>query len=549
MLFFAISTTKVTRVLAEDNNVYGIHITDKEDIPLAAELVNGAEGEWGYVTLVIQSDDRSYDKWQPIFYDLMKYKLIPIVRIAGKVDGNVWLKPTADDAKQWADFLDSLYWPTKRRIVSIYNEPNHGREWGGNTDPADYAKVLSATIDELKRKNGDFFVLNAGFDASTPHEPPAFYDLGKYFDEMNASVPGIFDKLDGWASHSYPNPGFSGKVEDIGKGTIRGYVWELEYLKNKFGVTKELPVFIKETGWPYRLAENPRVRTAESTAADNIVRAFDEVWLKDPRVVSVTPFLLRYRGVEFLHFSWINLDNTPTSIYSVVSQKPKTKGNPERDSNSSISKVDIPSTIIQGLETSGSIVLKNTGNRPWSKNENIVFSENDDYGLLVRDNFTLPDNQMIMPGQSYQFRFNIKSEVIPERVTMAFSMKQNLNSFGERLVVPINIKIPTRIVIKITNPPPEGNFDGAIGIANKLGLKEIYTQQSVNKDGELGVFEHPLLIPDELTNVVIAMPRRERVSIVITPKEGQNVIDITLPDEKSAFTVFVDRVSQLIRRP
>lgn len=534
---------------AAENNIFGIHITDKEDIPLAATLVNGETGEWGYVTLVIQADDRSFDKWQPIFYDLMTYKLIPIVRIAGKVDGNVWTRPTESDAQSWADFLDSLYWPTKKRIVSIYNEPNHGREWGGTADPADYARVLSTTIEALKKKNADFFVLNAGFDASTPQEPPDYYELGRYLQEMEQAVPGIFNKLDGWASHSYPNPGFSGKVTDSGKGTIRGYQWELDFLRERLNVTKNLPVYIKETGWPYRTTERPTLRTSEELAAANIVQAFQTVWSQDPQVVAVTPFLLRYRGSAFVHFSWLDLANQPTELYRAVAELPKTKGDPERALLSSITKVDIPSTILEGIESSGSVVMKNIGNRPWLKQSNVYLGQTDDFQLVVRNNFELEDTTKIMPGQSFTFRFNLKGQELSDRAMLMLSMRQDQTTFGERLLVPIKVRKQTRLIIKLTSTAGQLPSQVSYGVANSVGLREIYSDRSVNSDGTIETFQHPLLIPDELTNIVVAAPRRDRVSVLQTITEGDNLIEIQLPEEKNMLTMFVDRVSQLIRRP
>src|SRR3989338_2024841 len=69
--------------------------------------------------------------------------------------------------------------------------------------------------------------------------------------------------LSGLASHSYPNPGFSGVPYGFGRGTVRTYQWELDLLK-QLGV-KDMPVFITETGW---------VRGDESVVADNYKIAY-----------------------------------------------------------------------------------------------------------------------------------------------------------------------------------------------------------------------------------------------------------------------------------
>ena len=59
-----------------------------------------------------------------------------------------------------------------------------------------------------------------------------------FWREMNKEVPGIFEKIDGWASHSYPNHGFLGKPQDSGRTSIRGYQWELTVLKSQFELRK-----------------------------------------------------------------------------------------------------------------------------------------------------------------------------------------------------------------------------------------------------------------------------------------------------------------------
>jgi hypothetical protein len=67
---------------------------------------------------------------------------------------------------------------------------------------------------------------------------------------MNIAIPGIFKKIDGWGSHSYPNPNFSGSPIDTHRASIKGYQKELEFLKNNFGVG-EIPIIITETGWQH----------------------------------------------------------------------------------------------------------------------------------------------------------------------------------------------------------------------------------------------------------------------------------------------------------
>lgn len=62
------------------NNKFGIHIMDEHDLVDAANLVNSNGGEWGYVTIVIRDDQLNRDRWQSVFNQMRRLKLIPIVR-------------------------------------------------------------------------------------------------------------------------------------------------------------------------------------------------------------------------------------------------------------------------------------------------------------------------------------------------------------------------------------------------------------------------------------------------------------------------------------
>ena len=159
------------------NNKFGIHIispSPDESSP-GASLVN-TNGDWGYITVLITQKDKEKDKWQEFFNDLRRKHLIPIVRLATSPSGNNWIRPDPDDANSWADFLNSLNWPTKNRYVIVFNEPNHGTEWGGAVDAKSYTQTLDKMITALKTRSGDFFILNAGFDASAPQLSPKYQD-------------------------------------------------------------------------------------------------------------------------------------------------------------------------------------------------------------------------------------------------------------------------------------------------------------------------------------------------------------------------------------
>lgn len=335
------------------NNKFGIHIISPtpDEVAAATSLVNSTGGVWGYVTFVIGSNDRNLDKWQTFFNELRRSHLIPIVRIATKPAGppvGGWQRPAKEEAEKWASFLNSLRWPIKNRYVVIYNEPNHGKEWGNTTDPGSYAAVLNSTIDALKRESFDFFVLNGGLDQSTPHEPPDYFDEEKFLEEMERKVPGIFEKLDGWVSHSYPNPGFKGSPNDSGRKSIRGWKWELEFLK-KLGLQKNLPVFITETGWKHAegISQDYSLPDSEKVG-ENFKIAFAQVW-NDPRVLAVTPFLLNYPQPPFDHFAFSDTSSKMYPQYQVVADLPKPRGEPfqhlSKNLNVNFDKLQIPELL------------------------------------------------------------------------------------------------------------------------------------------------------------------------------------------------------------
>ena len=409
------------------NNRFGIHIISPsiDEASPAAELVNSSGGDWGYVTVLVESKNRDREAWQKFFNDLRRRHLIPIVRLATKPLNAHWERPYEKEYEAWADFLDSLIWPTKNRYVVIYNEPNHGKEWGLETDPASYAVVLNSTIDALKTKSDDFFILNAGFDQASPHKPPEFYDEEKFLKEMESAVPGIFNKLDGWASHSYPNPGFKGSPSGSGKGSIRGWFWELQILK-KYGLTKNLPVFITETGWKHMEGINPDKTLPSSDVVSKYFKdAFQNAWSSN-QIVAVTPFLLNYQEPPFDHFSFKKLTGekqNPKILgaqypqfypqYQALAELPKVSGRPVQENKAELVKGEIYSSLVAGQEYSIPLTFKNTGQSIWNEYRQVKLLASQGVSLepdgLNIEEVSIPENIRIEPGNDYTFNVNFKA--------------------------------------------------------------------------------------------------------------------------------------------
>lgn len=346
------------------NNKFGIHLAqpDLNDLKKAAQLVNSNGGDWGYVTLVLQDNDRDRNKWQEVFDRMRELRLIPIIRLATHPDGAVWPAPKKEQANEWANFLDSLNWVVKNRYVILFNEPNHAAEWGGAVDAKDYAKVAKEFAQKLKEKNPDFFVMLAGLDASSPNWLPQLADEQIFLKELLDSITAEeFNKLfSGWVSHSYPNPGFLASPYNSGRGSVRNYQWELDYL-NQLGI-KNLPVFITETGWDGS-------RLSKEAIASYFETAYENVWLPDSRVVAMTPFILNYQGEPFAKFSWAKVGNQDYySQYFTVQGMTKKTGNPEII-DKGIMTFALPGELVSHSNYHFKISLKNGGQAIWDKDK------------------------------------------------------------------------------------------------------------------------------------------------------------------------------------
>lgn len=333
IFIFPIKIFAVYNPLNEANNKFGIHILFTEELEISNVLVNSSGGDWGYITIPLQSIDKNLEKWSLFMKQCKKLHLIPIIRLATFPVTNYWPKPTNFDLVDFANFLDSLDWPTKNRYIIVFNEPNRAEEWGGDVNPAEYARTLSSAIEIFKKRGPDFFILNAGLDAAAPnnHVLMSSYD---YMLQMNEALPGIFNNLDGWNSHSYPNPNFSAMPLENRKNTIYGYKYEIQYLKNYLGVI-DLPVFITETGWN-------REKYSDEEIGGFFSVAYQNVWT-EKNIVAITPFLLQAGTEPFAKFSFLDKEGKPNNIFKKYQEIKKNKGSPILIENTS-NNIEISST-------------------------------------------------------------------------------------------------------------------------------------------------------------------------------------------------------------
>lgn len=561
-LFFAQIPSALAAVdpLEQPNNKFGMHIISatNEEIEPVRELVN-TNGDWGYITVLIEAKDRNEGKWQQIFNDLRKKHLIPIVRIATEPEGNYWRRPREGEEYEWAEFLNKLVWPTKNRYVTIYNEPNHATEWGNTVDAKHYARILDKTISALKQRSDDFFVINAGFDASAPQKMPAYQDQLNFMKQMNEEIPGIFERLDGWSSHSYPNPAFKSAPTANGRITVRGYEWELETLKNTFNVNRDLPVFITETGWKHAEGINHEPGLPDAnTVAEYYKHAFENAW-NDPRIVAVTPFLLNYQDAPFDHFSFKKPTGKPQKNqiikdvlgaedeaakeehpeyypqYSVIKNMPKTSGRPIQEYKAQISQTNFLKTAVIGETYTIQLKVKNTGQSIWNEYDQIKLIANEGAESFNFKPVELPKDEKIDPGQEYTFYFPITlAEEGSHRLVLSLE-RGGLTFDTTPFTFDVNVTTPARLTIHSAvawKKDPSGEYTLTISGIFSNSVKKIF----LNSDGKSDPQELKALIPNYTYDFTLSKPHYQPKTIRQKIQIGENYVDFDelKPDITSA---------------
>ncbi len=518
--------------LSVPNNKFGIHIiqaTPDESSP-AASLVNSSGGDWGYITVLIQSNDRNQGKWQEFFNDLRRRHLIPLVRIATIPQGNLWIRPNEGEEIAWANFLNSLKWPTKNRYVIIYNEPNHATEWGGSVDAKSYAITLDKTISALKNKSQDFFVLNAGLDASAPAQLPNYEEEVSFLKNMDKAVPGIFEKLDGWVSHSYPNPGFTGSPNGFGRGTVRTWYWEIQQLRN-LGVSKDLPIFITETGWKHAEGMIYDFSLPDAkTVSKYFEEAFDNAW-NNSNIVAITPFLLSYQESLFDHFSFKKLDADEKDTYypqfQTILNMPKTLGKPIQENKAELIRGEIYKSMVAEQTYEINLTFKNTGQSIWDPSTSsgqvrlVPIEGGRELGI---SEIAIPMGIKIEPDNEYTFDLILKA---PQKGK--FIVKLNLFN-GEKqfdtnpLSFTTEVKLP--VILQVLNSLKWKNSPAGEYVLRVSGVVGDSTQKVIlGPDGKSEELEVRYLLPDYPFDFTLEKPYYHPITIHQTVKPGVNTLD------------------------
>jgi hypothetical protein len=401
-LFFWLISNKP--ILAS-SNIFGLHLTQPDDLISAKNIINSSGGDWGWVTIVIRLDQLDINMWQDFFDNCRQYHLIPIIRLATIADGENWKIPSLSDIDRLTSFLNSLNWPTKIQHVILFNEINHGQEWGGKVDIKKYVDLSIYTSQKLKNYNSNFFILGSALDLASPENPPSYKSAPNVYQEIFTYNPQYFDYIDGIASHSYPNHGFLGTPKDTGQHSILGYLWELDFIK-KLGIKKEFPIFITETGWPHRegLGGRNNFYTTKTTS-QFLVDAYS-IWSKDEKVRAVTPFTYNYPQLPFDHFSWLDQKEQLYPEYQKLIDLKKTTNQPEQTTKYEIYGIHLPFLIFSNHQYSGQISLKNIGQSIWGETK---FCINPTVNPKVEISpLCITQNDRIKPNQIKIFNYNFK---------------------------------------------------------------------------------------------------------------------------------------------
>jgi len=402
-LLILISSFAPRAILASEQNIFGLHLTQTSDIDLVSPIINSSGGDWGWINIVIRLDQLDQRNWQEFFDKCRQKHLIPIIRIATLMENDYWKKPVPEEIDILASFLNSLNWPTEKQYLILFNEINHGQEWGGQVDIPNYVDIFIYASQKFKSYNSNFIILGPALDLASPDSPPDFLSAQTTYQRIYNYRPEFFDNLDALASHSYPNHGFVGTPNDIGQHSIRGYQWELNYLKS-LGIDKNYPVFITETSWPHQEGQEKDSRFYTSKTTSDFLLKSLEIWESDPKVTAIIPFIFNFPNPPFDHFSWLDQDQKLYPEYQKIILYPKKKNIITQITKYEALEIHLPALIFPDRKYTGYITLKNTGQSIWGEGETQFCLQPQSTQNLQLNKICTKKDQ-VQPGQQSDLEF------------------------------------------------------------------------------------------------------------------------------------------------
>lgn len=523
VLVFIVVTpvSAITNPLQFTNNRYGIHIVDEHDLPQAAELVNSNGGEWGYVTIVIRDNDRNLQKWQNIFNKMRQMKLIPIIRIATRPEKSDWVKPYPHQVAEWVGFLNSLNWVIQNRYIVLFNEPNHAKEWGGTLNPEEYVELVKLFHQHLKASSADYFILPAGLDAAAPDGPDTM-SAKTFLKKMYAADSTVFSLFDGWVSHSYPNPAFSGSPKDDGFATINGFRHEIAFAET-LGLKRDLPIFITETGWQHQEGrfENKSLLPL-STVEKYYQEAFVSVW-NYPQIAAVTPFILNYQNAPFDHFSFIKAGSEdPLSIFHSIKNMDKVPGNPAQIHYSNLDNSGIPAVMVTDSDYTFISTWKNIGQSVWEPGTVTLNSWIEPEGAVV----VTDPVKSTLPFEDMDIAISVRSPKYPGFYKLHYELRFNNQPFGEIADIPFRVVSPPNLLVKaqVWYQRISSGTDFTLLIYDEGNLvKKIENFSIVNGTGTITQIHD--IVPEKVYRFVLLKPQYLPRQVYAYLTTGETVIE------------------------
>lgn len=396
-LLFTIYSLLFTPKGVFGKNIFGLHLTQSSDIQSASKIINSSGGNWGWVTIVAPLNRLDYNIWQDFFNNCRRYHIIPIIRLATYPDGESWKRPTFSDVDNLANFLNSLNWPSTPQHIILFNEINHGSEWGGEVDIKNFTDISIYTYQKFKSLNPNFFILSTGLDLAAPEAPPKYKSAAQVYKEIKLYKPEYFNNFDALSHHYYPQ-----------NNQLHNLQWELNFLPNK-----NIPIFITETAspGPYN--------------AKFLLSAIN-MWQKDLNISAVTPFIYNYPNFPFEKFSWLDKNEQLLPQYQKLVDLPKKENKPTQITKYEFSKIHLPFLILANTDYSETITLKNTGQSIWGESNfclkpisspNMVVD-----AICTNGTFTQPGQ-----AQTLNFKFRITTTTnMPQKATISW---ENLPEF------------------------------------------------------------------------------------------------------------------------
>lgn len=282
----------------------------------ASELV----GDWGHVRVGSGIDKLDIEGAVRTLAICRAKHLIPVMsglyvpreyQIPGGQDCAAYLRDdgyplAAEHYRKWA-----------ARLAALGAQPPYfelGNEINGKWDPEAYGRFIIAVSKALKSELPGIKMVSAGLAGNG----------ADFLDQMLTAVPEAADYIDCWGLHPYGanHP----PAYDLDGYCLKGHLWTAQALA-KHGITD--PRFVMtESGYELGDKKDHRYpRITDELRAQYLVEAYETIWAPDPRVVTLTLFMLQSVHYPTWH-GWVLIrdDCTKTKTFEALAAVPKPPG-------------------------------------------------------------------------------------------------------------------------------------------------------------------------------------------------------------------------------